>query len=181
MGAIVISGRSCSGKTNAQKELCKRSRYNKVVTCTTRSPRVGEVDGVHYHFLTREAFIGKMAQEEFAETTEYAGDLYGTLRKDLEGDDIKVLVLEPSGASAVKEAMGDKAFIVSLFIDSDTAYEAFRGRGDSEEAIQQRMETDDILFKDMEDIADYVLDNSGFELSPKEVADAIHRAAQIYF
>lgn len=181
MGVILLVGRSCSGKTETQKELCRRSRYNKVVTCTTRPKRVGEVDGTHYHFLSKEEFLSKQGLGEFVECTEYVGELYGSLKKDLEGDDIKVMVLEPSEAVAVKNIMGDNALFVSLFVDSDTCYEALRSRGDSEEVIENRMEMDDRLFADVEDFADIVIDNSGFVMSPKEVADAIHRAANTYF
>lgn len=181
MGAVVIVGRSCCGKTSVKKELCKRSRYSSGVTCTTRSPRVGEVDGVHYHFLSQDVFLAKKKSGEFAETTEYAGNLYGTLCKDLEGDDIKVLVLEPSGAFEVKKNMGDKAFVVSITVDPETCYEGLRARGEDEESIRKRMEEDDILFGNVLSFADFFIDNTCFQLSVKEVANEIHRAVNIFF
>jgi len=79
------------------------------VSATTRDRRPGEVDGVDYHFLTREEFNGKVKRGEFVEHADYAGRSYGTLRSELEarvhaGVPV-VLEIEVQGARQVREAM----------------------------------------------------------------------------
>ena len=63
----------------------RRSDVGYSVSCTTRSPREGEVDGKDYHFVTRDEFRQKRARGEFAESAEVHGNLYGTLRKEVDG------------------------------------------------------------------------------------------------
>ena len=63
----------------------RRSDVGYSVSCTTRAPREGEVDGKDYHFVTRDEFRQKRARGEFAESAEVHGNLYGTLRKEVDG------------------------------------------------------------------------------------------------
>jgi guanylate kinase len=78
---IVLSAPSGGGKTTiARRILEQRSDVGYSVSCTTRSPRPGEVDGVDYHFLTRAAFDARVAAAEFAEWAEVHGNRYGTLK-----------------------------------------------------------------------------------------------------
>ena len=76
-------------------------------SCTTRAPRAGEIDGNHYHFLTKEAFAKKRDSGEFLEWAEVFGDEYGTLKGDVEalqeeGKDV-LLVIDTQGAMQLKE------------------------------------------------------------------------------
>ncbi len=84
---IVISGPSGSGKNSALAAV--RSKVPDLVysvSATTRRPREGEIDGVHYFFLTREEFLAmKDAGGAFLETAEFCGNLYGTPRSFVEG------------------------------------------------------------------------------------------------
>lgn len=78
---IVLSAPSGGGKTTiARRILQQRKDVGYSVSCTTRGPRPGEVDGVDYHFLSRAAFDGKVAAGEFAEWAEVHGNRYGTLK-----------------------------------------------------------------------------------------------------
>ena len=82
---IVLSAPSGSGKTTIARSLLeRRSDVGYSVSCTTRSPRTGEQDGVDYHFLTLEAFDAAVARDEFAEWAEVHGRRYGTLRSQVE-------------------------------------------------------------------------------------------------
>jgi guanylate kinase len=79
------------------------------VSATTRAPRPGEVDGVHYHFLSREEFDRRVDAGDFVEHADYAGRSYGTLRCELE-DRVRagvpvVLEIEVQGARQVRAAM----------------------------------------------------------------------------
>jgi guanylate kinase len=78
---IVLSAPSGGGKTTIARRILKqRTDVGYSVSCTTRAPRAGEVDGVDYHFLSRAAFDAKVNAGEFAEWADVHGNRYGTLR-----------------------------------------------------------------------------------------------------
>lgn len=82
---IILSSPSGGGKTTiARRLLDERRDTGYSVSCTTRAPRPGEVDGRDYYFLTREAFLERQARGDFAEWAEVHGNLYGTLRSEIE-------------------------------------------------------------------------------------------------
>ena len=113
---IVISGPSGVGKDTLIKrllELDRNLRYS--VSCTTRPPRPGEVDGVDYTFVSRERFQQLIDEGAFLEHAEYDGNLYGTLIERVEraraaGHDI-VLKIEVQGAEQVRKRVPDAIFI----------------------------------------------------------------------
>lgn len=98
---IVLCGESASGKSTIEKILCKEYGYKKVTSYTTRSPRVGEKDGVDYHFITTEEFKEKQKNGFFAEVGEYNGWFYGSAVEDCTND--KVAVLPPSWNAAAQK------------------------------------------------------------------------------
>ena len=75
---IVISGPAGSGKGTVNAHLLKRDDFAYSVSATTRAPRPGEVDGVNYHFITREEFQKRIENGGMLEYTEYCGNFYGT-------------------------------------------------------------------------------------------------------
>ena len=76
---FVITGPSGAGKGTVLKEVIKNlDRLYFSVSATTRKPREGEVDGVHYHFLTKERFEELIAGDRFLEYAQYAENYYGT-------------------------------------------------------------------------------------------------------
>ena len=113
---IVISGPSGVGKDTLIKrllELDRNLRYS--VSCTTRPPRPGEVDGVDYTFVSRERFQQLIDEGAFLEYAEYNGNLYGTLAERVEraranGHDI-VLKIEVQGAEQLRKRVPDAIFI----------------------------------------------------------------------
>lgn len=80
---LVVSGPSGSGKTT----LCRRATENGLcvysISCTTRQPRPGEVNGVDYHFLTPSEFAARVEKGDFLEYAEVHGNRYGTLKADI--------------------------------------------------------------------------------------------------
>lgn len=81
---IILSAPSGGGKTTIAKQLLnRRSDLGYSVSCTTRSPRPGEVDGQDYYFLTRDDFSRRRANGDFAESANVHGNLYGTLRGEI--------------------------------------------------------------------------------------------------
>ena len=82
---LILSSPSGGGKTTiAHQLLDRRSDVGYSVSCTTRIPRQGEVNGRDYHFLTRDEFIAKRDAGEFAEWAEVHGRLYGTLKAEIQ-------------------------------------------------------------------------------------------------
>jgi guanylate kinase len=113
---VVISGPSGVGKDTLIRRLLdldRNLRYS--VSCTTRPPRPGEVDGVNYTFVTRERFEQQIKEGAFLEYATYDGNLYGTLVERVEiaraaGHDI-VLKIEVQGAEQVRERAPEGLFI----------------------------------------------------------------------
>jgi guanylate kinase len=141
----VISGPSGAGKGTVIALVRQRlDRVTTSVSATTRGPRPGEADGREYYFLRRDAFERGVAAGEFLEWVEYSGNLYGTLRADVErkledGDDV-ILEIELIGARAVRTTMPEA---VSVFIAPPSMAELaqrLRGRGtESDEAVARRL------------------------------------------
>ena len=83
--AIVMSGPSGAGKSTVCHILLKDdAALTFSVSCTTRTPREGEKNGVDYHFLSREEFEQKIASGDLLEYAEVHGNYYGTLKKDVD-------------------------------------------------------------------------------------------------
>jgi guanylate kinase len=144
---FVITGPSGVGKGTLIRTLRERCPEIELsVSATTRAPRPGETDGVHYHFLDDAEFERLVAEGAFVEHARYAGRRYGTLRSELDkrtaaGHPV-VLEIEVQGARQVAETMPEA---VRIFI-APPSEEALRnrlvGRGDTApEAIADRMAT----------------------------------------
>ena len=116
---IVISGPSGAGKGTICKALLEKHDDIFIsVSATTRNPRVGEVDGVNYHFLTKEEFKQRIAEDDFLEHAEVYGNYYGTPKSSVEKmlDEGKNVILEIDiqGALKGKEKATDGVFIFIL-------------------------------------------------------------------
>lgn len=144
---VVFSGPSGAGKGTILAEyLSRRPQTVYSISATTRSPRPGEVDGVHYHFVTREAFEEMIAQGEVIEYTEYNGNYYGSptapIRRELERGNDVILEIEVKGAQQVRAKFPDA---LSIFVMPPTFEELRRrltGRGtESDQQIRARLQT----------------------------------------
>lgn len=146
---LVVSGPSGSGKTTLCRRIADEGEANYSVSCTTRCPRPGEVDGRDYHFLNREEFTAKRDAGEFLESAEVHGNLYGTLKSEVtdrleQGQDV-VMDLDVQGAAQVRacEDAVIRLAAVDLFVMPTGEAELLArlsGRGtDSEEVIALRM------------------------------------------
>lgn len=146
---LVVSGPSGSGKTTLCKRLSQSGKARHSISCTTRAPRAGEIDGDHYHFVTVGEFEEKLAAGEFLESALVHGNHYGTLRSEvldhLEAGNDVVMDIDVQGAAKVR-ASDDAAIhraLVDLFVMPESEAELLArliGRGtDSEETIALRM------------------------------------------
>jgi guanylate kinase len=142
---FVITGPSGVGKGTLIRGLMERlAQLELSVSATTRAPRAGERDGVDYHFLTREDFDRRVADERFVEHADYAGRSYGTLRSELEDrmrDGVPVVLeIEVQGARQVRAAMPEavQVFIAPPSLDALRARLIGRGTDDLEE-VERRL------------------------------------------
>jgi guanylate kinase len=141
---IVISGPGGVGKSTITKQLAGHDDFFLSISLTTRSPRNGEQNGVDYLFVTREEFESRIANNEFMEWAEFAGNLYGTLEEDVQrhrlaGKNV-LLEIELQGARQVRN-VHPEAMLVFISPPSWEELEArIRSRGsDSEERIRERL------------------------------------------
>ncbi len=143
---FVVSGPSGAGKgTICAAFAQRRPEVFLSVSATTREPREGEVEGVHYYFLGEEEFKEKITQGDFLEHAVYCGNYYGTPRgKVMEviesGRDV-ILEIESDGAMQVRSRYPEGIFIFVCPPSLQTLEARLRGRGtESEEVIAQRLE-----------------------------------------
>ncbi len=139
---IVISAPSGSGKSTIINSILDSGTFDLEfsVSATNRHPRQGEENGVHYHFLTTEAFREAVENGEFIEWEEvYPGRYYGTLRSEIDrmisGGKNVILDIDVKGALNVKEIYGDRArtiFIEPPSIDELRRRLESRGTDDAE-------------------------------------------------
>ena len=144
---IVVSGSSGVGKSTVIAQvLARRTDIHFSVSFTTRAPRPGEIDGVNYHFVSRETFEEMIAQGEFLEYAEYVGNYYGTsmevIRQQIDlGSDV-LLDIEVQGAAKVRARLDQGVFIFIIPPSFAELSRRLHDRGtDSEEKIQRRLET----------------------------------------
>jgi guanylate kinase len=142
---FVISGPSGAGKGTVIALVKQRVAHVVTsVSATTRAARPGELEGREYFFITRAAFASGADAGDFLEWVQYSGDLYGTLRAEVDaklarGDDV-ILEIELVGARAVRKALPEAT---AVFIAPPSMAELsfrLRGRGtESDEAIARRL------------------------------------------
>ncbi|MGT2756175.1 guanylate kinase [Streptococcus ovuberis] len=143
---IVFSGPSGVGKGTVRKEIFEHqdNKFKYSVSMTTRPQRPGEVDGVDYHFRTREEFEDLIRQGQMLEYAEYVGNYYGTplnyVNETLDQGVDVFLEIEVQGALQVKSKVPDGVFIFLTPPDLEELQDRLVGRGtDSEEIIAQRI------------------------------------------
>jgi guanylate kinase len=112
--------------------LAKRDDVGYSVSCTTRAPRPREVDGRDYHFLTRDEFLRRRAAGDFAESAEVHGNLYGTLRSEIDrvlgrGQHV-IMDIDVQGARQIREAFPTSVTVFVLPPSGEVLLERLRKR-----------------------------------------------------
>ncbi len=177
----VISGFSGAGKgTLVKKLMSEYDNYSLSISMTTRQPREGEQDGVHYFFIDREKFERNIEAGLMLEHAEYQGNYYGTPKEYVEqqlaaGRDV-ILEIEYLGAFQVKKMMPEALL---LFVTPPSANELLRrlrGRHtETEEQIQGRMKRA-IEEAVIVDRYEYILLNDDLDTCVRETHEIIQNA-----
>lgn len=179
----IVSAPSGAGKSSLLNAL--RGRLQDVVVSvshTTRAPRFGEVDGVHYHFTTVAQFQHHIAAGNFLEYAQVFDNFYGTSRLTINeqlqaGKDV-ILEIDWQGAQQVREQADNVCSIFILPPSQEALLKRLRGRGqDSEEVIQRRMRDAQSEMSHYGEY-DYVVINDEFEEALVELI-AIFRAQRL--
>ena len=181
---IVLVGKTASGKDTTLNELMKMG-YKSVVSYTTRPPRVNEIDGLTYHFISQEEFLQKKEDGFFAETTSYnvaTGETwyYGAAVEDLTDD--KVAILNIEGIKAIKNIHGIDSVVFYLNVPDNIIKSRLISRQDNPQEAQRRLEADNKDFEEVDSIYDYKIFNNN-KHNPKviaEIIDAIYKGERVW-
>ncbi len=166
---VIISGPSGVGKDTIIEALRDRPRdpdYHYVVTCTTRAPRPGEVDGISYHFLDRERFLALRDSGGLLEANEVHGNWYGTPRQEVrdalaEGHDV-ILKIDVQGAQQVKERVDEALLIFIVPPSMETLFGRLRARAtESADELELRQRNAAIELARQEDYDHVVVNETG--------------------
>ncbi len=175
---FIVSGPSGAGKGTLVRALLARVPDLWLsVSSTTRAPRPGEEEGVHYFFLSRKEFDRKVESGGFLEWAEVHRNRYGTSRdlverKIAQGRQV-VLEIDPQGAQQVKERMPESALVFVNAPDLNELRRRLEGRGsETNDQIEARMAR---AIEEMElaGMYDFVITNDDVVRATNELVDII--------
>ena len=171
---LLISGPSGCGKSTICKRLLERDDVVCSVSATTREPRPGEVDGVHYHFLAADAFRARIADGAFVEHAEVHGNMYGTLKEPMERAiaDGKVYLVEidVQGALQLKALETEGIYVFVAPPDMAVLRARLAGRGtESPEVLERRLAKAEDEYREREKY-DHIVVNDDLERAVAEIA-----------
>ncbi|HUH07395.1 MAG TPA: guanylate kinase [Egibacteraceae bacterium] len=178
----MISGPSGVGKGTVVAALRQRMPQVRVtVSATTRAPRPGEVDGVHYHFLDDAAFDALVESGGFLEWAMFAGNRYGTPWSSVEdartADGPVVLEIEVQGARQVRQRIPDAVLILLAPPSVQALAERLAGRGtDNVETVADRLRIAEWELAQADDF-DHVVVNDLLDDAVEEIARILGAAA----
>jgi len=184
---VVVSGPSGVGKDTIIDALRVRPRdpdYYYVVTCTTRAPRPGEVDGRSYHFLTGERFRALRDAGAFLEWAEVHGNLYATPRAEVRralaaGHDV-ILKIDVQGAAAVKACVPDALLVFVVPPSLEALFRRLRARAtESVGELEIRQRNAAIELAVQGDYDEVVVNEDGQVERTAERIDSIIRAQRL--
>ena len=175
---IVVSGPSGAGKSiTCKRVLEKRPEIELSVSCTTRAPREGEVDGENYFFLSEEEFVSRIENQQFLEHAEYLGKRYGTPKDYVldmidRGKDV-ILEIEVQGALMVDECCPEAVLVFVLPPSLQELEERLNMRGtETQEQTQKRLEKAKTELE-LINRYDYVIKNDEIDHAADQIIDII--------
>jgi guanylate kinase len=164
----VIMGKTASGKTSIARDLSNELGIDQVISYTTRPPREGEINGVHYHFTDNETF----ESEDFICKEQYVVKPHGLMNygvniADLETDDDVIIVLTPPGYRELKEKYRDKVVGIYIMAPGIARYNRYVERDPKNPALLKEAhrrfnsKSDNEYFYELEFESEYIVINKG--------------------
>lgn len=155
----VISGFSGAGKGTVVANMLKKyDNYALSISATTRTPREGEKDGVHYFYKSHEEFVNMIKNDELIEHAQYLDNYYGTpkqfVREQIEAGKDVILEIDVQGALQIKQKYPETLLVFVTPPSIEELVKRLRGRGtETEEQIQGRIAraSDEINYMDQYD------------------------------
>jgi len=184
---LVISGPSGVGKGTLINLLFERhpDTFAFSVSHTTRSPRPGESDGVHYHFVTKEAFAELKAKDGFVESAQFGDNFYGTSKQTLEEQNAKgrlpVLDIEMLGVKQIQASRIPARFVFIAPPSEEELERRLRGRGtDKEDAVLKRLAQAklELEYAKTPGVHDKIIVNNDLETAYKELEEFVYAPVQ---
>jgi len=182
---FVISACSGAGKTTISQTLLKdfgsTLNLKRVITTTSRTPRFTEQNGVDYNFVSANEFRKKMNEGFFLETTEYAGNYYGSpasILEDLEQGRSYLMVTDQPGALVIKKLVPSAILIWLSVPDLQTLRQRLESRGtDSQEVIEKRLALaeQEMSQEEQEQAFDYHVPNNIVDITVEQVKNIIEQ------
>jgi len=158
LGKIAIVGAAASGKDHLRKRMMNRG-FSYGISCTTRTPREGEIDGEDYHYITDSEFDSKIEQEEFAEWQEFNGRRYGLTNAEFERCD--VMILNADAVTLLHPNYRDRVFVIYLNTSEEIRRERLAKRDDKNDTIERRITADNEQFGNFSNF-DCIISNENF-------------------
>jgi guanylate kinase len=176
---IILSAPSGGGKTTIAKALlASRKDIGYSVSCTTRQPRGGEVQGRDYYFVSRSEFIAKRERGEFAESAEVHGNLYGTLRSEvlrvMEAGQHVLMDIDVQGAAQFTRVFPQSVTIFILPPSAEVLLERLRMR--QTESAQQLADRLQSALQELQavDEYEYVIVNDNLDQAIAKIASIVN-------
>lgn len=182
---FVISAPSGAGKTTVSQSVLRscseKLNLTKVVTYTSRQPRLGELNEVDYHFISSEEFKRRQQDGFFLETTDYAGNFYGSPASILNGlkeGKSYLMVTDRPGALVIKELVPAAVLIWLQVQDLQILRQRLESRGtDASQVIEKRLSLaeKEMSLEDEEQAFNYHVQNNIFDITVEQVKNIIEQ------
>ena len=151
---VAIMGKAGAGKDTLLKECLSLSpnRLHEIISCTTRPPREGEVEGVNYYYLTEKEFMDRLADDRMLEATEFRKWYYGTSIEALNQEKINIGVFNPAGVRILMSLSNVAVLPIYVIADDKTRILRQLNREENPDVkeIIRRFSTDENDFTDVE-------------------------------
>jgi guanylate kinase len=124
---VTLTAPSCAGKSYLLEAMVDSLGMQRIVSTTDRAPRAGEIEGVHYNFITTNESLQYEAEGKFAELVTFNGTRYGVTHEEMEkklvpGAPAPIVILEPNGVNIYRQYCGSKNWsIFTVFVSTPEA------------------------------------------------------------